>query len=663
MTALPIPAPMAPRLLWGVALALAAILWLWGRTLAPFAFDYPKAWQIPAARWIGGFITWLVKEAAIGPVAFSDLTRFLADLIDAPYTLVLSLLSTGILSGEGSSAVQLWPPLSWVAVIGLFAMFGLYAGGLPLALTVTLCMGFVAVFGQWQSAMVTLASIIVAVPIGVIGGLLLGIAAWRMPWLDRALKPLLDLMQTMPVFAYLVPILILFGFGPTAAIVATLIYAMPPMTRITTLALQRIPSEIHDLGRMVGCTPRQMTWRVLVPSAREPLMVGVNQVIMLSLNMVIIASMIGAGGLGFDVLNALRRLDFGAGLESGLAIVALAVALDRLSQALARRSRTEATHGTLAQRHPYLLGAAALIVVTWTLGLLLPAVQTYPDSARLTTSPFWAAAVEWINLTFFDTLEAIKTAILVAILVPVKRFLLSLPWLAVVALLGLAGWRLGGWRLAALTTTLSFLIAATGQWEKAMITVYLCGLSTLFALIIGSPIAIAVANRDRAWTITRAILDTLQTLPSFVYLMPVVMLFRVGDFTAMIAVVAYAVVASIRYTVLGLQGVDPRLIEAGRAMGCTDWQILTRIRLRLALPEILLGVNQTVMFALSMLVITALVGTRDLGQDVYIALTKANPGNGLVAGLAIAFIAIIADRLIHAAAEQQRAKLGLGGQR
>jgi glycine betaine/proline transport system permease protein len=107
--------------------------------------------------------------------------------------------------------------------------------------------------------------------------------------------------------------------------------------------------------------------------------------------------------------------------------------------------------------------------------------------------------------------------------------------------------------------------------------------------------------------------------------------------------------------------VDTRLIEAGRAMGCTPWQILTRIRLRLALPEILLGLNQTIMFALSMLVITALVGTRDLGQDVYIALTKANPGNGLVAGLAIAFIAIIADRLLSAAARSAREKLGLEG--
>jgi glycine betaine/proline transport system permease protein len=179
------------------------------------------------------------------------------------------------------------------------------------------------------------------------------------------------------------------------------------------------------------------------------------------------------------------------------------------------------------------------------------------------------------------------------------------------------------------------------------------------AMAIGMPIGIWVAERERWWAVTRAVIDTLQTLPSFVYLMPVVMLFRVGDFTAMVAVVAFAVVAAVRYTVLGLQGVDPRLIEAGRAMGCTRWQILTRIRLRLAAPEILLGLNQTIMFALSMLVITALVGTRDLGQEVYIALTKANAGAGLVAGLAIALIAILADRMISAAARGLRARLGL----
>jgi glycine betaine/proline transport system permease protein len=245
------------------------------------------------------------------------------------------------------------------------------------------------------------------------------------------------------------------------------------------------------------------------------------------------------------------------------------------------------------------------------------------------------------------------------VLVPFKRLLAGLPWLGVVIVLAVAGWRLGGLRLAGLVAALSFLIAATGQWEKAMITVYLCGISVIVATLIGLPIAVLVAERERTWRWVQVIIDTLQTLPSFVYLMPAVMLFRVGDFTAMIAVVAYAIAPAIRYAVLGLQRVDPRVIEAGRAMGCTPWQLLTKIRIKLALPEIMLGLNQTIMFALSMLVITALVGTRDLGQEVYIALTKADTGRGLVAGLAVAFIAIIADRLIAAGAARTRARLGL----
>jgi glycine betaine/proline transport system permease protein len=391
-------------------------------------------------------------------------------------------------------------------------------------------------------------------------------------------------------------------------------------------------------------------------------MVGVNQVIMLSLNMVIIASMIGAGGLGFDVLAALRRLDIGAGLEAGLAIVALAIALDRLSQAYAAKAGTASSvqsAGGLLARAPYTLAAVALVAVTFFVGLALPALQTYPEAMQVSTGTFFSRVVEWINVNFFDAFEALKNAVLLNLLIPFKRFLVGLPWLGVVALLGFAGWRLGGSRLAALVAALSFLIAATGQWEKAMITVYLCGISVVIASLIGIPIAILVAEREKLWRWVQAIIDTLQTLPSFVYLMPAVMLFRVGDFTAMIAVVAYAVVPAIRYSVLGLQKVDPRTIEAGRAMGCTPWQLLTKIRLKLALPEIMLGLNQTIMFALSMLVITALVGTRDLGQEVYIALTKADTGRGIVAGLAIAFIAIIADRLIAAGAARTRARLGL----
>jgi glycine betaine/proline transport system permease protein len=646
---------------WPLALAAFLLLWLLGAEFLGWAFVYPKELFIPLARWIGAATKWLVNEASFGLFTFTELTRFIAAIVEFPYRIAEGLLSTGLLSGQGSSAVELLPPLSWVAVVGLVTLIGHRFGGWRLALTAGLCFLYLAIFGQWQSAMVTLASILVAVPIGVMGGLLLGVAAWRSQTFERTLTPLLDLMQTIPVFAYLVPILILFGFGPTAAVVATLIYAMPPMARITTLALRGVPADVVDLGNMIGCTRRQMTWRVMLPSSRDRLMVGVNQVIMLSLNMVIIASMIGAGGLGFDVLAALRRLDIGAGLESGLAIVVLAIALDRLSQAAAVRMSPAHIEGEISwlQRHGYLAGALALIVATALIGLVVPAVQTYPEALHVSTGSFWSDVVGWINVNFFDAFEAIKNAVLLNVLVPVKRFIGGLPWLGVVALLAFAGWRLGGWRLALTCGLLALLIAATGQWEKAAITVYLCGISVVVAAAIGIPIGIVAAERTRLWRSVQIIIDTLQTLPSFVYLMPAVMLFRVGDFTAMLAVVAYSVVPAIRYTALGIRNVDPLVVEAGRAMGGTPWQLLTKIKLKLALPEIMLGINQTIMFALSMLVITALVGTRDLGQEVYIALTKADIGRGLVAGLAVAFIAIIADRLITAAAARTKRRLGL----
>lgn len=641
-----LPRKAVPGLIvWAAAAAAVALLAVWGGE--SWAVQWPKAWVVPFDDWLGGAVDWLQDEASFGLFTFQDLTRAISWVIAQPYALVHGLLAGGF------GPV---PALAWLGLAGGLAVLGYWAGGVGLGVLVAGLMIFIAVFGQWDSAMVTLASILIAVPIGVAGGLFLGLAAWRWRAAERILVPILDLMQTVPVFAYLVPILILFGFSPVAAIIATVIFALPPMTRVTMLALSRVPGDVRDLGRMVGCSPRQMTWKVMVPSARETLMVGVNQVIMLSLNMVIIASMIGAGGLGFDVLQALRRLDFGAGLEAGFAIVALAVMLDRLSQAVAvKLGQVDRSSGW-----PYLRAGLIFVLACGAVGLAVPTVQAWPEAWRLSTGDFWGRVMEAINVGWFDTIEAVKNFFLLNLLVPFKRFLLSLPWAGVAGVLALAGWRLGGWRLAALTGGLTVVIAMTGLWEEAMITVYLCGISVVFAMVIGVPVGVIAAGREWLWQGVRVGLDTLQTLPSFVYLMPAVMLFRVGDFTAMIAVVAFAVVPAVRYTALGLRNVDPRLIEAGRAMGCTRGQILWRIKFKLALPEIMLGLNQTVMFALSMLVITALVGTRDLGQEVYNALTKANAGQGLVAGLCIAFIAIIADRLIQAGAGRMRERLGVG---
>ena len=649
--------------------ALLAATWLlarygagWAEALGlGWAMQYPEGWVVPVKDWISAAMKWLVEEATFGLFTFTDLTRAISWLIEQPYDFVRALLADGFKDGPGRRAAVIFPPLSWVTVIACVVALGHYARNWGLAIIVGLSFFYLAAFGQWKSAMVTLSSVIIAVPIGVGGGLLLGIAAYRHPLFERFLKPVLDLMQTVPIFAYLVPILFLFGFGPVAALVATVIYAMPPMVRITTFALHSVDPEIKDFGVMTGCTRRQMTWRILIPAARSTLMVGVNQVIMLTLNMVIIASIIGAGGLGFDVLSSLRRLNIGGGFEAGIAIVILAIAVDRLSQAFAERAAQQRPPqpGNILARHKRTTAVLAVLIAAFLLGQVAPFAQTYPKDWWLTTGKFWDGAVKFLNINYYDQFEAVKLFFLNWFLLPTKRFFLGLPWPWAVAMVTLLGWRFGGVKLAAINAAMALFIAATGMWEKAMITVYLCGVSVVIASLIGIPLGVLAAVNARAGKVIGVVIDTLQTLPSFVYLIPVVMLFRIGDFTAMIAIVLYALVPAVRYAAHGVRSVSPELIEAGVVAGCTRRQLLWRIRLPLALPEILLGLNQTIMLALSMLVITALVGTRDLGQEVYIALTKADTGRGIVAGLAIAFIAIIADRIINAGARNARIRYGL----
>ena len=649
-------------LAWGALLAVGAIVLHLGKIGVPWAFDYPRGWHLPLQDVVSRFMDWLVNEADLGLFTFRELTRGVASALEWPYDVVTNLLASGFTDGQGANAVQVVPPISWLAIVLLAGLLGRLAKDWTLAVIVGGCFAYLAVFGQWSSAMLTLSSIVIAMPIGAAGGLVIGILGYRSRRFETALTPILDLMQTVPIFSYLVPILFLFGFGPVAAILATVIYAMPPMVRITILALRAVPEEIVELSRMVGCTQRQQLWKVLIPAAKPSLMVGVNQVIMLSLNMVIIASMIGAGGLGYDVLTALRRLDVGGGLEAGLAIVVLAIALDRLSQAFAARDPESRLGSGLDKgrlgRHAYTLAAIAIVITTSAAGLIWGAVQSFPESWTMTTGPFWGDLVKHVNVNFFDELETVKNALLLNLLFPLKALLLGLPWVLVVPALGLAGYGLGGLRLGTFCAGLGLFVAAVGLWQDAMVTLYLCGISVVFACLIGMPLGILTAERDRLWRLVQLLIDTLQTLPSFVYLIPVVMLFRVGDFSAMLAVVAYAIAPAVRYAGHGFRQVDPRLVEAGVAAGCTPFQLFWKIKLRLAFPELLLGLNQTIMLALSMLVITALVGTRDLGQEAYIALTKADTGRGIVAGLCVASIAMIADRLITAGATNMKRRLG-----
>ncbi|WP_081788209.1 ABC transporter permease [Sulfitobacter mediterraneus] len=654
------------RLFWLILLAVTWAASTWSFALykaldARWIVRFPKAYQIPVDDWLSDFTKWLVEDLSFGWFTFRDVTRFIASLIEAPYDLVRSLLLDGFAQGQGQQAVEIVPALSWIAIIFVFVALAKYARGWKLAALVGTCFAYLAIFGQWASAMVTLASVLIAVPIGAIGGLLLGIAAYRSVRVERLMRPVLDLMQTVPVFAYLVPILVLFGFGPVAALIATVIYAMPPMVRNTTVALQSVPEQLIEAGKMMGCKRRQLMWKVMVPAALPSIMVGVNQVIMLTLNMVIIASMIGAGGLGYDVLTSLRRLDIGGGVEAGFAIVVMAIALDRLSQAFAERQLRPQPDKSLPlpKRYPWVTATIVVVACATLASLFIPFFRVYPIEQALTTGTIWETTIAWININFFDAIDAVKTFLLTWLLLPVKQFFGGIPWPVGIVVTGLAAGRAGGWRLGLLATAMMLFIAATGLWNKAMITIYLTSVAVLLASVIGIPLGIWAGQNARANSVIGAIIDTLQTLPSFVYLIPVIMLFRVGDFSALIAIVLYALAPAVRYAAHGIRSIDPELIEAGKVAGCTNWQLLRRIKLPLAAPSLLLGLNQTIMLALSMLVITALVGTRDLGQEVYIALTKANVGKGIVAGLGVAFLAIIADRVVNALARQSRERLGL----
>lgn len=655
MTAIALRLGAVPRsffwLLWLAVALLAVVLWA-NPEVAKWLVKYPRGMFLPLATWISIVAKWCVDN-------FSFITRAIAAVIDVPFQLAISLLAKGF---TNVSQEVIFPRFSWLGVVGAMAIAGYALGGWRLALLGFFCFLYIAVVGKWDSAMLTLASVALCVPIGIVCGLFFGILCHRVKWLnDWLIRPSLDLAQTMPAFAYLVPVLLLFGSGPVPAMVATVIFATPPMVRATKLALEQVPEEFTSMADMFGCTRRQRLWRVMIPTAKPLLMVGINQVIMMTLNMVIIASMIGAGGLGFDVLTSLRRLDIGPAMEAGMAIVVVAIALDRMSLAAANDTRLVqfARDASWMKRHPYVVMAVIWLTVTTLLSLTFDSLRSLPPGATFSSKTLIDEGVSWIVMNFYDQIEAVKVLLLVNFLNPFRNFLSELPWIAVVAATGLLGFQLGGWRLAVLVTPLILFPVIVGLWEKTIFTVYLVSISAFLSALIGIPIGAWASTRDWGNRVVTVTIDTLQTMPSFVFIIPAVMLFGIGDVSAMIAIVLFAIAAAIRYTNHGLRQVPAHLVEAAVAIGCTRQQIFWRVKLPLAVPEIMLGINQTLLMALAMLIITAMIGTRDLGQEVFIGLAKADIGRGMVAGLCVAFLGIVADRLIVAGAKRLKQRLGL----
>jgi glycine betaine/proline transport system permease protein len=231
-------------------------------------------------------------------------------------------------------AVPVW------MVTAIFVLTGFWRVGWKFALFCLACCLVIDGTGFWPQTMVTLALIIAATVISLIIGLPLGIWVARNDRVAAVVRPTLDFMQTMPAFVYLIPAAMLFGLGRVPGVLATVIFAMPPVVRLTSLGIRQVNKEQVEAGVTFGCTPMQVLLKVQIPGAFPSIMAGINQTIMMALSMVIIASMVGAGGLGNDVLASIQRLDIGLGFESGLAVVLLAIMLDRITETVgAQRPR------------------------------------------------------------------------------------------------------------------------------------------------------------------------------------------------------------------------------------------------------------------------------------------------------------------------------------
>ena len=274
---------------------------------------------------------------------------------------------------------------------------------------------------------------------------------------------------------------------------------------------------------------------------------------------------------------------------------------------------------------------------------------------RADVQTFIDDATEWVVANWNAFFRAINEVVLY-IQVPLEKFLLWLPWWLVIAIVGLLAWWVVGRKISVVSTALLLLMGVFGLLDFAMQTLAILITATLLTVGIGMPLGILGAKSDRFDAIIRPILDGMQTMPSFVYLVPAIMLFGLGTTPAIMATIIYAVPPLIRLTNLGIRQVDPEVVEAARAFGSTSRQILVKVQFPMAMPTIMAGINQTIMMALAMVVIASMIGAEGLGIEVLNGINRLEPGRGLIGGLGIVVMAIIIDRITQGLARGRRAK-------
>jgi glycine betaine/proline transport system permease protein len=548
--------------------------------------------------------------------------------------------------------------MGWTGVTAIMGALGFVFGGWRLAALMVGGFLMFGILGLWQAAIDTLALTFAAVLIAVVIGVPLGVLAGRNDRFMGLISPILDVMQIMPTFAYLAPLTLFFLIGPASAVIATLIYALPAAIRITAYGIRGVNPSTVEAATSMGSTRLQTLRKVQMPMARPQIVLAVNQTMMLALSMVVITALIDAPGLGKNIIRSLETLNVGTAFDAGIAIVILAIVLDRLTTRASERAERQHRSGAVesaGRRRSIILGAAAVALLGIAIGVVTEVGQTFPEGLAFSFADPVNAASDWIKTNAYDYTNAVKDAVSYGFINPMESFLKTAPWwLLVVVIFGVALF-ISGLRAAIIATVCLLAIAVLGLWEHSMQTLVTVLVATVLTMVIGIALGILAANNDRASTAMRPFLDAAQTMPAFVYLLPALALFSASRFTAIIAALIFAVPPVIRLVENGIRNVPATVVEAATAAGSDRRQLIWKVQLPVARESLLLASNQGIVLVLSMVVVGGLVGAGALGFDVVAGFSQRSDfGKGLAAGIAIVLLGIMLDRITQGAGRRRR---------
>jgi glycine betaine/proline transport system permease protein len=549
-----------------------------------------------------------------------------------------------------------------IAGVALVSRFG----GLRAAAIALFAFATFAATGLWEESMQTLALMLVSVALSLLVGIPLGIHAGRSPRFRRAITPVLDAMQIVPAFAYLMPVVILFSIGPAAAVVSTMIYAIPPAIRITALGIRGVPVNTVEAATSMGSTRSQLLTKVQLPLARRMILLGVNQTILFALSMVVIAGLIGGGGLGAVVTSGLYS-NPALAILAGLVIVVMAMALDRVTEAMADRTDPAKRHLDEARRRRlrlFTLAAAATVATGIGLAKVFGVAAIYPDEARRRTVTLeeWLLGkiqifIDYVQDPFsfaFSITQPTGTFVFQQLLQPLQEFLVEMPWFVTIAGLTAIAFVISGLRPALTTLVMMALIGFTGVWALAMDTLSQVLVATALAAAIGVALGVLAAESNRFSKAMRPVNDLLQTLPQLVYIIPFIYLVQVSVVPGIVAGALYAFPVTLRLVERGVRDVAPNSVEAAHAFGASRLQTLVKVKLPLAGDAVMLGVNQAIIMVLAVVVIGGLVGSGGLGYEVAQGLVRGQFGQGVIASLAILALGIALDRVTQGTRRARR---------